>query len=665
MPSPHPQVKVAVHTAAYMGFIVLLALNVMDMGGTDGRFPSHFTSMELVFYMVSFTRFVEEIEQMVLNGIKQYINSFWNIIDFTIVMLVAVVVALRVITLPLDSDVLSLPALPYKYIIPRSCCQGDVIVLEQLQQTIRTCMSLICILVGVRLLEIFRIYRNAGVLSIILTKMLWISDFGVASNRKRSIGSEGDVLPFSGLLIVILFSFGLAFQALMPNASYESLPSSPLFIPLWASLGSIDLEHMQVYLNSYDRINSVLGPALLWIFSFTSTVVRPPPLAALSGWRWGRREGRGASERRSEGRGGEEHCGLLLRQVLVNLLIAMMADTFQKISADGQKQWQYHRIKIILEYKDERESLPPPFNVLILLNRLFLRLWRVCLRRTKVIDQGKLSGIKFRVNSQLAVMLGQQNARYRYLKQQADERSMSLEYQVETVFKEQKLLRDELKERDERNEKLLYTMMDKIERLDSQGPAGPTTMRRRSCGLAALPIVSQSPLNSTQKPLELNRLDPLKTVNESQQSARAMQACVAAAQQAAAHAQAASARMEDLLSLAQADATRQARGGGVTPETRSPAGPVMILPRSGHMLEHLEQQRSRYAFLSPVPSMIACAGSRASCNQRCESGAAAARCDGVSDASRVQQMQPHRAAPPLEFGRLQNDGHQDQLDSAN
>jgi len=388
-------------------------------------------------------------------------------------------------------------------------------------------MSLICILVGVRLLEIFRIYRNAGVLSIILTKMLW-----------------GDVLPFSGLLIVIFFSFGLAFQALMPNVLYDSLPSSPLFIPLWASLGAIDLEHMQEYLNSYDRVNSVLGPALLWIFSFMSTVV------------------------------------------LVNLLIAMMADTFQKIEAEGLKQWQFHRIQIILEYKDERESLPPPFNVWILLYRLVLKLGRrlVTGKWRKSGEREKL-GIKFRVNSQLAVMLGQQGARYSYLKDQAAERSQSLEYQVESVLKEQRVLRDEQKERDERNEKTLAIVLDKLQRLESllepqayslsSPPSG--SQSSRSCR-RILPPSSTSPQSSAKRAhVEMQNE---RTQLQAALTPHPIQAYVCSAQQAAAQANVSAARMEALVSTHS------------TPSALS-----------------TQDQRARHPFLSPVvPSASSTSG---------------------------------------------------------
>ena len=53
--------------------------------------------------------------------------------------------------------------------------------------------------------------------------------------------------------------------------------------------------------------------------------------------------------------------------VLVNLLIAQMADTYGRVTADGVIRWQFERAGLILEYKDGKPPLPPPFNVLCFL----------------------------------------------------------------------------------------------------------------------------------------------------------------------------------------------------------------------------------------------------------------------------------------------------------
>ncbi|XP_071964472.1 short transient receptor potential channel 3-like [Antedon mediterranea] len=50
--------------------------------------------------------------------------------------------------------------------------------------------------------------------------------------------------------------------------------------------------------------------------------------------------------------------------VLLNLLIAMMSDTYAKIENDADIEWKFARSKLWLEYFDMDKVVPPPFNLL-------------------------------------------------------------------------------------------------------------------------------------------------------------------------------------------------------------------------------------------------------------------------------------------------------------
>jgi len=50
--------------------------------------------------------------------------------------------------------------------------------------------------------------------------------------------------------------------------------------------------------------------------------------------------------------------------LLVNLLIAMMSDTYAKVMEKGTERWTFERAQLILEFKDTKAPLPPPFNLL-------------------------------------------------------------------------------------------------------------------------------------------------------------------------------------------------------------------------------------------------------------------------------------------------------------
>lgn len=56
------------------------------------------------------------------------------------------------------------------------------------------------------------------------------------------------------------------------------------------------------------------------------------------------------------------------------------SDTFAHINSEGEKRWLLDRGQMILEFKDKKEPLPPPFNVLwvlaVSLPRMIFRLVR-------------------------------------------------------------------------------------------------------------------------------------------------------------------------------------------------------------------------------------------------------------------------------------------------
>nr|XP_006820985.1 PREDICTED: short transient receptor potential channel 4-like [Saccoglossus kowalevskii] len=49
--------------------------------------------------------------------------------------------------------------------------------------------------------------------------------------------------------------------------------------------------------------------------------------------------------------------------VLLNILIAMMSNTYTKIEEDADMQWKYARSRLWLSYYEKRTALAPPFNV--------------------------------------------------------------------------------------------------------------------------------------------------------------------------------------------------------------------------------------------------------------------------------------------------------------
>ena len=107
-----------------------------------------------------------------------------------------------------------------------------------------------------------------------------------------------------------------------PPRRYRVLGSNPLWGPFWGVYGGFDISEPMTLEH---EPTTTLAPGLLWTYQFIATVV------------------------------------------LVNLLIAQMADTYGRVTADGVIRWQFERAGLILEYKDGKPPLPPPFNVLCFL----------------------------------------------------------------------------------------------------------------------------------------------------------------------------------------------------------------------------------------------------------------------------------------------------------
>ena len=69
--------------------------------------------------------------------------------------------------------------------------------------------------------------------------------------------------------------------------------------------------------------------------------------------------------------------------MLINLLIAMLSDTYANVMAEGESRWLFERAKLILEFKDTKPPMPPPFN---LLWDLFYELPRSMVKRKDCMD---------------------------------------------------------------------------------------------------------------------------------------------------------------------------------------------------------------------------------------------------------------------------------------
>ncbi|XP_077863795.1 short transient receptor potential channel 4-like [Saccoglossus kowalevskii] len=78
--------------------------------------------------------------------------------------------------------------------------------------------------------------------------------------------------------------------------------------------------------------------------------------------------------------------------VLLNVLIAMMSNTFTRVEEDADMQWKYSRSKLWMSYFEEGSTLAPPFNFLPTWKsiwRIFLQVKQKCLKLEEEIKERK------------------------------------------------------------------------------------------------------------------------------------------------------------------------------------------------------------------------------------------------------------------------------------
>jgi len=138
-----------------------------------------------------------------------------------------------------------------------------------------------------------------------------------------------DIIKFSVFYIIFILSFSWALMGYVheyvPDETWSLLyPNGPILLPLWATFGEFSSSFP--YLNSMDTV----GVILLGIYLFGAYIL------------------------------------------FVNLLIAMMNDSYSRIHDNQDTEWQFARYSLINEY-EATSAFPPPFNIIQLLF-LLLRL---------------------------------------------------------------------------------------------------------------------------------------------------------------------------------------------------------------------------------------------------------------------------------------------------
>ncbi|KAF5272565.1 hypothetical protein FQR65_LT04904 [Abscondita terminalis] len=332
-----PFMKFLIHASSYLFFLFILILvsqraedQLIEFFGTESmkaeRFekqrgnPPAYLEYLVLIYVIGFI--YEETYEIYVEGIKSYLRNLWNSIDFTRNFLYCLVFLLRVAAyLQQKNEIEKDPSTAY---IPREKWNAfdPQLIAEGL-------FAAANIFSALKLVHLFSINPHLGPLQISLGRMVI------------------DIVKFFFIYSLVLFAFACGLNQLLwyfsdlerkkcyvlPNGepdwenqgdscmkwrSFANVfeASQSLF---WASFGMVDLGNFELTgIKTYTRFWGLL---MFGSYSVINVIV------------------------------------------LLNLLIAMMSNSYAMIDEHSDTEWKFARTKLWLSYFEEGNTLPPPFNI--------------------------------------------------------------------------------------------------------------------------------------------------------------------------------------------------------------------------------------------------------------------------------------------------------------
>ncbi|XP_076479805.1 transient receptor potential-like [Bombus vancouverensis nearcticus] len=335
-----PFVKFLVHAASYVFFLFILMLvsqraevEIVKIFGSEkakrdiemelarqrGAAPS-FLEGVVVLYVLGFIW--QEMREAYVDGLKAYLRDMWNFIDFTKNFLYIATVVLR--TAAYLQQRAEINQNPMAALVPRETWSDfdPQLIAEGL-------FAAANIFSALKLIHLFSINPHLGPLQISLGRMVI------------------DIVKFFFIYTLVLFAFACGlnqllwyFTELERRKCYDNI-ADPSWDPtsesclrwrrfsnlfescqslFWASFGGIGIESFELAgIKTYTRFWGLL---MFGSYSVINVIV------------------------------------------LLNLLIAMMSNSYAVIEERADKEWKFARTKLWMSYFEDGDTLPPPFNIL-------------------------------------------------------------------------------------------------------------------------------------------------------------------------------------------------------------------------------------------------------------------------------------------------------------
>lgn len=298
-----PFIKFICHTASYLTFLLLLFLASQHIASPKPNFqgpPPTIVEWMILPWVLGFIW--TEIKQMWDSGIEDYLDDWWNLMDFIMNSLYIATISLKIVAY-------------VKYSGQKPRCHWEMwhptLVAEAL-------FAIANIFSSLRLICLFTANSHLGPLQISLGRMLL------------------DILKFLFIYCLVLLAFAnglnqLYFYYETENKECKGIRCekqnnafSTLFETLqslfWSIFGLISLHVTNV--GPHHEFTEFVGSTMFGAYNIISLVV------------------------------------------LLNMLIAMMNNSYQHIADHADIEWKFARTKLWMSYFEEGGTLPSPFNII-------------------------------------------------------------------------------------------------------------------------------------------------------------------------------------------------------------------------------------------------------------------------------------------------------------
>ncbi|ELU14059.1 hypothetical protein CAPTEDRAFT_173024 [Capitella teleta] len=327
-----PFIKFLNHTCSYMMFLILVFMATtrggsgnpwLDMAcqGVHDTLPDSAVFTMIFFWVIGM--FVHECRQLWREGCRDYVLDWWNWMDSSLIFLYLSYYAVQIVVFVKSAFnslyiVLLIASIIYFFHSPQYEFLDTMSDMNSLADIF---FALANVLSFARIAHLLPANEQLGPLLVSFGRMLH------------------DVIRFGAVFILVFLAFMCGLTTLYRVHQCENNHFSRLDLTLaslfWATFGMGDTKATQIdqrYLGSdknlirthtrHFTLTVVMGYGLFWSY-ITAAVV-----------------------------------------VLLNMLIAMMSNSFQEIYDDRDVEWKFARAKLWIDYLEEGCTLPSPFNLI-------------------------------------------------------------------------------------------------------------------------------------------------------------------------------------------------------------------------------------------------------------------------------------------------------------